>query len=473
MKTQYLEKLRDLTKKQKGEVPVQPAASFEGDNLESFIEHIKNVPRQKPVYRPERSGQLKEVVDNFDREELAEFLEAALLESPELTALPLFEVTKAFSAADAAFDWLMDMSYTTLVKAAATFEVLFERAMDKDAYGSKGYMVLQKIMAITARNHAGLPFGYLKRKVQNAEINPELQLRMALLMLQHQDCNLDVKELTELFNVQQRPWLLPAQMEAQLPLSGQQISDREKAANQAFQALELLPYFDNKSFPVKDFDLFHPMTSVLEIILGILKNAYRNDWEEQLKSFYERPGFVIANDWLRNRVEETFLYSSMKEMHTAVKVAHDNEVMVEFTLDILTFETIPSAEEIKDWVNSALLSKKGKEELIQSIVLALQYQGELAAANMKPLLESLKQNHINMEEELKAWRVAVRVEQANYEVETANMRYQKWVSDNVEPADLEIKASIKSYVRSKQDQFKPSKKVIKDVLLLADDYKNW
>ena len=386
MKRPFLIKVRELCASwedaPKTPLPEQPE---EVDGLEVLFQRLEEMPYRKVDSPTGRLTELTELMNDFSLEELADFFTALLLEDPELMSLPLFPDTLHVSKSEASYDWLMNLPYTTMAKARSIFESLFEGALD-GAYGPEGSVAaLQKIKALTAKNHAGLPFEYLERKVRSGALAPAFRLELAQLMVLHEDYDLDFSAAESLFSVQRTPYMLPALMEAYL----------RAGLEGAKQALRALNQFKEKDFPVRAVELMPGMIYMLEEVARSFRKAFPADWQKRLNRFVHEE-LEIANSWLRELVAEELGVSLQmgegikQEVQVAYSVETKEAIMV--APEAITFKDELSPEMIRSWIGAAMQDEKRKGLLFRGVAQDLKRYAEVAARNARPLLVQLKRD---------------------------------------------------------------------------------
>ncbi|MCO6492871.1 MAG: hypothetical protein J5I98_30915 [Phaeodactylibacter sp.] len=420
MNSTFLEKVRKLCAswESQAEAPMpEMPEEMEGDGLDDLFRHLEEASyRQEPV-RDERNTELAELANALSLEELAGFLRALLLEDSQLMELPLFPETRHVSKSEAAYDWLMNLPYSTLAKAQDIFVSLFEAAL-RSELGGGSLDVIQKLKALTAKNHAGLPFEYLERKVRSGNLAPGLRLELAQLMVLHEKFDLDFADSESLFSVKDAPYMLPALMASYL----------RAGLDGAKQALRALIQFDEKDFPVSGLELRPTMIFMLEEAARAFRKVYPADWQERLAGFADEE-LEIRNGWLRGLVaEELGVETTWRQSRQEVggtpspleKQKKGGQAKTETSgppnqsippkdtafPEVFDFTTEPAPDVMRRWATAAMGDKEKRGELYEAIASEVRQDNEKGEQNAKAILLYLKNNSsVDLSKELYGWKL--------------------------------------------------------------------
>ncbi|MCB9296929.1 MAG: hypothetical protein H6559_27990 [Lewinellaceae bacterium] len=421
MNSTFLEKVRKLCSawESQGGAPMpEMPEEQEGDGLEDLFRRLEEASyRKQPVRDDGRNTELAELANTFSLEELAGFLRALLLEDPGLMELPLFPETRHVSKSEAAYDWLMNLPYSTLAKARDIFVSLFEAAL-RNELGSGSLDVIQKLKALTAKNHAGLPFEYLERKVRSGDLAPALRLDLAQLMVLHEKYDLDFAASESLFSTEDAPYMLPALMAAYL----------RAGLEGAKQALRALNQSGEKDFPVQGLELRPAMAFMLEEAARAFRKAYPADWQERLASFADAE-LEIRNGWLRglvaeelgvevtgkqNRQGEEGKSSSLEKQKKAGQAKTETSGPPHPSIsqkgaafsEPFDFTTEPAPALMRRWAMAAMADKGKRGELYEAIAREVRKDNERGEKNARAILIYLKDNSsVDLSGELQGWKL--------------------------------------------------------------------
>ncbi len=188
---------------------------FEDTDFEDIDKLIQVLPNKLKALGPDESNYYRNLpgfIKGLADRDLKEFLEDILYENKECIET-IFESSKYATAAQNAFDSLINLPHTTLEKIEKCFESIFQRAFrsaeikDKDA--------VKKIMDITARNRVGLSKEFLMRKFDTPGLSPFFKLNMlTLLAALEKEKKPALKEFWQKIDLGKEPWLAPAVMSA-------------------------------------------------------------------------------------------------------------------------------------------------------------------------------------------------------------------------------------------------------------------
>lgn len=405
MKTAFLEKIRGLCgswEDRAHEGTVLPTPAEGEDALDAFFRQMQEMPYKQPVSNSRRADALVNLVNTFSLEELAEFLWAMLAEDPQLMELPIFIDSKYVSRREAAFDWMMDLPYATLTRAEDILESLFDLMLQGKAMKGKADSIMQKVKAIAAKNHRGLPYPYLIRKVKAGDVPPPLQMELAQLAILHEEYSLSFSEAEALFNAQEAPHMLPALMEAYL----------KAGIEGAYRALRVLNDFGEDAFPVRSFDLQYSMAHVLREAGIAFKKEFPANPEGHLQSFIDAE-LEIRNAWLRERVAEELgvnIKPSAEKVYAEAQPSASKKQSLP-AAEIVSLQESPTEEQVKSWARLLQANNEFRSEFYEAVARQFRKHKHRAAKNAKPLLTYLKrETNIELEKEFGQMRIVISIE---------------------------------------------------------------
>ncbi|MCB9298867.1 MAG: hypothetical protein H6559_37975 [Lewinellaceae bacterium] len=325
-----------------------------------------------------------------------------LAEDPQLMELPVFVDSIYVTRKEAAFDWMMDLPYATLNRAESIFEALFDLALQGEKLQGNADSIMQKIKAITAKNHRGLPYAYLIKKLKAGNMPPAVQLELAQLAILHEEYSLNFSGAEALFNIQEEPYMLPALMEAYL----------KAGIDGACRALRVLNDFGEEDFPVRSVDLQNSMAYMLRETAIAFNKEFPADAKERLQSFIDTE-LEIRNTWLRGIVVEELgvdLKPFIENGKPEVQADESKEEALP-EAEMVSLQESPTEEQVKSWARLLQSSKKFRAEFYEAVAQQFRKHKQRAAKNAKPLFTYLKrETNIELEKEFGLMRIAILIE---------------------------------------------------------------
>lgn len=188
---------------------------FEDDDFENVDKLLQVLPDKLQALGSDESNYYRNLpgfIQGLADRDLKEFIEDILYEDEECIET-IFESSKYATAAQNAFDSLINLPHNTLEKIEKCFESIFQRVFRSGDI--KDTDVVKKIMDITARNKVGLSKEFLMRKFDTPGLSPLFKLNMlTLLAAMDLEKKPALKEFWQKIDLSQEPWLVPAVMAA-------------------------------------------------------------------------------------------------------------------------------------------------------------------------------------------------------------------------------------------------------------------
>ena len=129
---------------------------------------------------------LKALVNNLFKDDLQDFIEALLMGNVE-EIFHFFEPSRTFTAEEIAYDWLVDLPYSTLKSVEVILQKIYIKVL-RDKYDPQvGEEITNKIQGIVAINKCGLSGNFMRDILVNEKLNTDKKLKLLVLLAKVED----------------------------------------------------------------------------------------------------------------------------------------------------------------------------------------------------------------------------------------------------------------------------------------------
>jgi len=360
------------------------------DLVQQKMESAEDDPSLRPAeaIMVKDADLLRQMIEKLETLQFRAFLEDILLEEEESLSA-LFNTTRLTTAAESAFNWLIEAPYDIKRKAKTQFNDLFGEAC-RGAYaengkkkndphaslGEKGFRIIDRILAISIYTREGLSSNFMLRSIRGKALtDPLLKLELHIALAKKQIDNPDKDFWEGELDLQKEPLLAIAL------LAAYQLKAPEEGIRIALTALDK---YASRPQP----------TQYLHYLRIYLKGSLK-EWLKGPERSKEIPKFLrlqrsLKSQWLRDQLQAVLSLRKLSRIKADIdKVRAEAVRAYDFPTPLPKRKSKPLVDE--NTLRLEKLKKRQGAEFGGAKLFSFQYEDRKKATKMLFGREEIKQ----------------------------------------------------------------------------------